>query len=312
MNLGQIAKVISKLNRASASSVGADTRARHRHTGAGPDNVPVSCHSAPEWPDTWITKRKCARPPSAALDICVPLWGLALPLSGAGAECSGAAPGRACPWGCHNLYPTTNAGYVSRLAWVAPRSWSPGSVAAIDRHSHSPQPPRRRVVRRLHPSPGSFSSHFSRDRWGWDQQRPPKPGLAQHAVRRLPFPLHTFELITLAHQARPQLLEQSDFTPMLKAAMDRTVVAIDAWDMVPLTAGAQMKNDPIQDPPPIHPLPARPRRWIKPPQQWFNPFPQFIRNFPQRGRCAFALGHRSLPFRNRRPLSPRLSFEMDS
>jgi hypothetical protein len=98
----------------------------------------------------------------------------------------------------------------------------------------------------------------------------------------LPFPLHAFELITLSHQTGPQFLEQSDCAPMLKATVDRAVVAVHARDMVPLTAGAQVKDDPIQDPPPIHPLATRPCYWIEPIQQWFHPFPQFIRDFPQR------------------------------
>ena len=312
MNPGQFAKVISKLSHAAASSAGGDTRVRRRQTGAGPGNVPGSCHSAPEWPDTWTASRKCARPPSAGRDICAPLWGSALPLCGAGAECSGVAPGRACPWACHSPYPATNAEYVSASARARHDHGVQGLLQQLIiihvRRGHARQP----AAHRPHPSPGSFSSHFSRDRWDWDQQRPPNRALPN--IQSAACHFHCTPLSSSHSRTRRahNFLNSPDFAPMLKAAMDRAVVAIHARNMVPLTAGAQVKDDPIQDPSPIYPLPARPRRWIKPVQQRFNPFPQFIRNFPQRGRCAFALGHRSLPSRNRRPLSPNLSFEMDS
>src|SRR5207244_6630296 len=94
--------------------------------------------------------------------------------------------------------------------------------------------------------------------------------------RRLPFPLHAMELITLAHQASPQFFEQSDLAPILKAPVDRAVIAIHAWEMVPLAASAQVKDDPIQDPPPILPVAARSGRWVEPFQQRFDSLPQVL------------------------------------
>jgi hypothetical protein len=95
---------------------------------------------------------------------------------------------------------------------------------------------------------------------------------------------------------------------MLKATMDRAVVAIDARDMVPLAAGAQVKDDPIQDPPSIYPLAARTRRRIETFEQRFNPFPEFIRNFPQGGQRSFVSGHRILQSGNLWPLSLQFGF----
>src|ERR1700693_5310196 len=254
MNPGRFEEVISKLNRAPAASPSGDTTARRRQTGAGPDSVVASCRSAPEWRGTWTARRKCGRRPSVALDTCAALSGSVLRACGECGQYSDAGLARSDRWAYRRPCPATNAESVSYLGVVGLRSWPPRSVGATDRHSHSPRPRPRPAVRRLHRSPDSFSSHFSHDRGGWDRQRPPKPGLAQHTIRRLPFPLDPFELITLAHQARPQLFEQPDFAPMPKAPIDRAVVAIHVRDMVPLAARAQVKDDPVQDLPPIHPM----------------------------------------------------------
>jgi len=51
------------------------------------------------------------------------------------------------------------------------------SVGVIDHHSHSQRPRLLPRVRRLHPSRGSFWSHFSHDPWGWDLPHPPNRAL---------------------------------------------------------------------------------------------------------------------------------------
>jgi hypothetical protein len=50
------------------------------------------------------------------------------------------------------------------------------------------------------------------------------------------------------------MLEHALLTPALKTAMDRTVRTIHSGNVIPLTTGAQAKDNPIQHPPPIHPL----------------------------------------------------------
>jgi hypothetical protein len=120
--------------------------------------------------------------------------------------------------------------------------------------------------------------------------------------------LHTFQLIALFDQARPEFLEETGLTPILKAAVDRTVIPVHAWDMIPLTAGAQSKDDRIEHAPPIHPRATGNRRWFQSPEHRFNPFPQVVGNFPQRGQRLLVFCHSSLLFENLCPLSHHSKF----
>jgi hypothetical protein len=91
---------------------------------------------------------------------------------------------------------------------------------------------------------------------------PPEPGLAQAAVHRLPLPVGTPQFLAFPQQYRPQLVEQIVGHKALKPAMHRTVVAKDLGQLIPLAAGAQPEDDPIQGPAQIDPRPAGRRRWV--------------------------------------------------
>jgi hypothetical protein len=68
---------------------------------------------------------------------------------------------------------------------------------------------------------------------------------------------------------------------MLEVPMKGAITAIDAWDMIPLTAGAHTKNDSVQHTPSVDAFSTRRFRWFIFQQQGFDPFPKFIRYFPQ-------------------------------
>jgi hypothetical protein len=89
----------------------------------------------------------------------------------------------------------------------------------------------------------------------------------------LPLPLHAFQLIALFDQLGPEFPEQSDFAPMLEATVDSAVIAVHAWDMVPLAACSQPKDDPVQRPTSIRTPATRRGRRIQSPQQPLDPFP---------------------------------------
>jgi hypothetical protein len=110
--------------------------------------------------------------------------------------------------------------------------------------------------------------------------------------------LHAFQLITLLDQARPEFLEETSLTPVLKAAVDRTVISIHAWNMIPLTTRAQSENDCIEHTPPIDWRATGDRRWFQSPEHRLNPFPQVIGNFPQSGQRSRVFRHRSLLIEN--------------
>jgi hypothetical protein len=274
---------ISKLSGVPASSTNGDTRARHTQTGAVPDSVVDPYHSAPRVRGTSITRRRFAPPPSGAPDTYVVSSAPGVRLSAEYGKCSASAPPHASRWVCHKPCRATNVACVSFGFAVAPRQWHRLSVGVTDHHSHSQRQRLLPRVRRLHPSRGSFWSHFSHDPWGWDPLRPPKPGFAQHTIRSLPFPLHTFQLIALFDQACPEFLEETGLTPILKAAVDRTVISIHSWDMIPLTTRTQSKDDRIEHSPPINPRATGDRRWFQSPEHRLDPFPQVVGNFPQSG-----------------------------
>lgn len=289
---------ISKLSGAPASSTDGDTRVRHTQTAAVPDSVVDPYHSAPRGRGTSITRRRFAPPPSVAPDTYVVSSALGVRLSAEYVKCSASAPPHASRWGCPKPCLATNVACVSFGFAVAPRQWPRLSVGVTDHRSHSRRQRRLLRVRRLRPSRGSFWSHFSHDRWGWDPLRPPKPGFAQHAIRSLPFPLHAFQLIALFDQAHPEFLEETGLTPILKAAVDRTVIPVHSWDMIPLTARAQSKDDRIEHSPSIDPMATGDRRGFQSPEHRLDPFPQVVGNFPQSGQRSLVFRHRSLLVEN--------------
>jgi hypothetical protein len=110
--------------------------------------------------------------------------------------------------------------------------------------------------------------------------------------------LHAFQFSALFDQARPEFLEETSLTPILKAAVDRTVIPVHSWNMIPLTAGAQSKEDRIEHSPPIDWRATGDRRWFQSPEHRLNPFPQVVGNFPQSGYRSRVFRHRSLLIEN--------------
>src|SRR5512141_180375 len=86
--------------------------------------------------------------------------------------------------------------------------------------------------------------------------------LTHRTISSLPLPIHQPEFFALFHQQRPQLRKQTNFHPMLKGAMNGRVVAIDPWNVVPLTSRADPKNDGIHHVAWISTRSARLLRWI--------------------------------------------------
>lgn len=294
MKSGRFAKVISKLTRPSADAPAGDTRAARMPIEASRDSVADPCRIAPGRLGISTTTRMCVQRPSGVLDICVFPAARAASRAERYAECNIVASQHDDRSVCHNPCLGTSAAFGSSWSVVVERRSPRWSAAITNRHSHWPGPRLRLMGHHPRQSPSSFLSHFWRDRWGWGQQRPPKPGLAQHTIGRLPFPLDIFQIVTLPHQLRPQLLKEPDFTPMRKATKDSAVVTIDPRDAVPLATCAQVKNNAIHHPPTISALPASAGRRVQPVQQRLHARPQRIWYFPQSWRCWFAFGHRNL------------------
>src|SRR5271157_1764598 len=111
---------------------------------------------------------------------------------------------------------------------------------------------------------------------------PPKAGLAQHRVGRLPLPLHPAEFVTLGDQDRPDSLEDPCCSPALEPVVDSALGSVPLGQLVPLAAAAQPEDDRIQHFPPIGDLP--PSRFLGPEFQEdrLDPPPQLVGDFPDR------------------------------
>ena len=79
----------------------------------------------------------------------------------------------------------------------------------------------------------------------------------------------------------PDAFEDSHSYPGLEAQMTGAAGTVQAWDHLPLAAGAQHVKDPVEDRTVQHPRPAvgagRFVRW----QDGFDQFPQVIGNFAE-------------------------------
>jgi hypothetical protein len=113
---------------------------------------------------------------------------------------------------------------------------------------------------------------------------PPEPGLAQHPVGGLPFPVHSAEFVARFHKYRPNPLEDAVSAPALEPTMNRTIVAKMLGQLVPLTAAAEAENDAIDG---FSPVDSRApslgvRRWRIFPKKRLNSLPMFVVDFPNR------------------------------
>ena len=100
-----------------------------------------------------------------------------------------------------------------------------------------------------------------------------RTSLAQRAIRGLPFPIHQPQFFTFLQQQCPKLGKQIDFHPMLERSMNCRIIAIHAWNVIPLTPRAHPKNQGIQN---IARMDARSARffgWVKFQDERFHALP---------------------------------------
>jgi hypothetical protein len=86
-------------------------------------------------------------------------------------------------------------------------------------------------------------------------------------------------------QHRPDPLEDAAAAPPLEPAMDRAVIAKAFGQLVPLAAGAEAEDDPIERLPPVDARPAavalrRGRGILQ--EDRLDPLPEGLGNFPDR------------------------------
>jgi hypothetical protein len=113
---------------------------------------------------------------------------------------------------------------------------------------------------------------------------PPEPGLAQHRVGRLPFPLHPAEFLALGDQDRPDLLEDPAGDPPLEPVVDGALGTEPLGQLVPLAAAAEAKDDRVEHLPPISH--AAPGRLLGPEvlEDRLDPHPQRVGDLPNRAQ----------------------------
>jgi hypothetical protein len=113
---------------------------------------------------------------------------------------------------------------------------------------------------------------------------PPEPGLAQHRVGRLPFPLHPAEFLALGDQDRPDLLEDPAGDPPLEPVVDGALGTEPFGQLVPLAAGAEPKDDRVEHLPPVGDPAAG--RLLGPEvfEDRFDPLPQRVGDLPDRAQ----------------------------
>jgi hypothetical protein len=113
---------------------------------------------------------------------------------------------------------------------------------------------------------------------------PPEPGLAQPPVGRLPPPFDGPEVVARLDQHGPDPGEDAVAAPPLEPAMDRAVVAESLGEPVPLAAGAEAEDDPVEGGPQVDAGPAavRPgrRRGIVQ-EDRLDPLPEAVGDFPE-------------------------------
>jgi hypothetical protein len=126
---------------------------------------------------------------------------------------------------------------------------------------------------------------------------PPEPGLAQSPVGRLPLPIDRPEVVAFLDQHGPDLLEDAVSAPPLEPAVDRAVVAELVGELVPLAAGAEAEDDPVEGGPQVDAGPTAVRlrrRWGVGQEDRLDPLPEGIGDFPdglQRLDVTFRPGH---------------------
>src|SRR5262249_42559652 len=85
---------------------------------------------------------------------------------------------------------------------------------------------------------------------------PPEPGLAQPAVRRLPLPVHSLQVVALLDQFLPDALHDPPLAPALEPVVDGALGAELAGQLLPLAARAHPEENAVQGLAPVGVVPA--------------------------------------------------------
>src|SRR3954471_7464053 len=111
---------------------------------------------------------------------------------------------------------------------------------------------------------------------------PPEPGLAQHRVGRLPFPIDSAELVALGDELGPDPPEDPAGGPPLEPVVDGALGPESLGQLVPLAAAAHPEDDRVDHRPPVGDL--SPGRLLGPevPEDRLDPPPQVIGDLPDR------------------------------
>src|SRR3954468_20191241 len=120
---------------------------------------------------------------------------------------------------------------------------------------------------------------------------PPEPGLAQHRIGRLPFPLDPAELVALGDEHGPDPLESPACGPPLEPVVDGALGPEPLGQLVPLAPAAHPEDDRVDHHPPVgDPAAGRlPGPEVR--EDRLDPPPQVVGDFPDRGqRLAPGLG----------------------
>jgi hypothetical protein len=118
--------------------------------------------------------------------------------------------------------------------------------------------------------------------WGLARYSPPKKRLAHSGIGRLPYEIYSAKFGTIGNQSRPNLVEQTTLCPLLKNAMNGTVVGKFFGQLIPLTAASHTKNYRIQSCSLVDAFSSGMFWRVEFSDNWFYVFSQFFRHVPNR------------------------------
>ena len=175
---------------------------------------------------------------------------------------------------------------------------SPASPPTAWCRVRSRPPPRRSEA--FHSPLQGYCAWFLawRGRWGLGQPHPPQTSFSHRSVRRLPFPVHAFQLLASGLDEFPHPGEQTDGLPPLECAMDCAVVSKVGWQLVPLASRTHTEDDGVERLARVCPLATCVLGWIEFCDQPLYLLPEVVGNFPYRLKCVL-IHHAASPVRPR-------------
>jgi len=111
---------------------------------------------------------------------------------------------------------------------------------------------------------------------------PPEPGLAQHRVGRLPFPIDSAELVALGDELGPDPLEHPAGGPPLEPVVDGALGPETPGQLVPLAAAPHPEDDRVDHHPPVGDLAAGRLHGPEVQEDRLDPAPEVVGDFPDR------------------------------